>query len=134
MQNPVWCYVYWDFKTAEKEKMMHMPSFMSFVLKVSFFSDDDKLTETFDINISPSDKEQYVLLPPTETAARIDLYAEFRNAEPRCLAKSGLLSMPKGCPELNFSAIENDVPEIIRLSGFSNLVRTHYFNHRQSFS
>lgn len=134
MQNPVWCYVYWDFKAAEKEKMIHTPSFMSFVLKVSFFSDEDKITETFDINISPSDKEQYVLLPSSETAARIDLYAEFKNAEPRCLAKSGLISMPKGCPELSLSAIDSDVPEIIRLSGFSNLIRTHYLNHRQSFS
>ena len=52
----------------------------------------------------------------------------------RCLAKSGLISMPKGCPELSLSAIDSDVPEIIRLSGFSNLIRTHYFNHRQSFS
>ena len=85
----------------------------SFVLKVSFFSDEDKITETFDINISPSDKEQYVLLPSSETAARIDLYAEFKNAEPRCLAKSGLISMPKGCPELSLSAIDSDVPEIM---------------------
>ena len=72
-----------------------------------------------------------------ENAARIDLYAEFRNAEPKCLARSELVSLPKGCPELSLSALsamENDVPEIIRLSGFSDLIRTHYLNHRQSFS
>ncbi len=134
MQNPVWCYVYWDFKVADKEKILHTPSFMTFVLKVTFFSDDEKVTETFDINISPSCREQYVLLPSSETAARIDLYAEFKNMEPVCLAKSGLVSIPKGCPELGVTAIDSDIPEIIRLSGFPELIRTHYLNHRQSFS
>ena len=134
MQNPVWCYVYWDFKTSDKEKIIHTPSFMTFVLKVTFFSDDEKVTETFDINISPSCKEQYVLLPSSETAARIDLYAEFKNMEPACLAKSGLISIPKGCPELGKTTIDSDIPEIIRLSGFPELIRTHYLNHRQSFS
>jgi len=134
MQNPVWCYVYWDFKESDKEKILHTPSFISFVLKVIFFGDDESVQETFDINISSSCKEQYVLLPPRETAVRIDLYAEFKNAEPRCLAKSGLIYMPKGCPELGFSVVDTEVPEIIRLSGFTNLIRTHYLNHRQSFS
>jgi len=97
-------------------------------------ADDENVLETFDININASSKEQYVLLPPKETAVRIDLYAEFRNAEPRCLAKSELIYMPKGCPELSFSMVDTNVPEIIRLSGFTNLVRTHYLNHRQSFS
>ena len=68
MQNPVWCYVYWDFKAADKEKILHTPSFLTFVLKVTFFSEEEKVTETFDINISPSCREQYVLLPSSETA------------------------------------------------------------------
>lgn len=134
MQNPAWCYVYWDFKSSEKEKIVHTPSFLNFILKVCFLSEDDgSVKETFDINISSTEKEQYVLIPSSETKARIDLCAVFRNAEPMCLARSGTVTIPKSCTELCLSAMD-DVPEIIRLSGFSDLIRTHYMNHRQSFS
>lgn len=136
LRNPVWCYVYWDIRNAEKEALAKSSSFSSIVLKISFFSEEDnvKPIESFDISVSLSDRDQYVLLPITEHSFRIDLYAEFKNQPPKCLAKSRTVLISKDCPEISSELLDEHSSEIMKLSGYPELIRSHFLNHRQSFS
>lgn len=136
MRNPVWCYVYWEISEAERSEIKHHPAFESVVLRVSFLETaaSDRPTESFDISVSLSDREQYVLLPSSESFCRIDLCAEFRNAKPRLLAKSAVIRIPQGCPEISTVTMQKEISPIMQLSGLDDLLKTHYQNHRHSFS
>ncbi len=136
MRNPVWCYVYWEISEAERSEIRHSPAFESVVLRVSFLETaaSEKPAESFDISVALSDREQYVLLPSSESFCRIDLCAEFRNSKPRVLARSAVIRIPRGCPEISTVAMQKELSPIMQLSGLDDLLKTHYQNHRHSFS
>lgn len=136
MRNPVWCYVYWDIKETDLRAIQSVPSFITMLLRISFFSlaGDDKPSGTFDIPVALDIREQYVLLHAGEYAFSIELVAEFRSVEPRHLAYSGKKLIPQGCPDVSSASLEKPVSKVLELSGLPDLMRTHYLNHRQSFS
>ncbi|MBQ0166322.1 MAG: DUF4912 domain-containing protein [Treponema sp.] len=138
LRNPVWCYVYWDIREADRESLSHSTSFASLKLKISFFPEADavKATESFEVSVSLTDKDQYVFIPNSENYFRIDLVAEYKNQPAKLLASSRVLTIPKGCAELEMgtAAMEAEVPPVLKLSGFPELIRSHYTNYRQSFS
>lgn len=136
MRNPVWCYVFWDIKESDLKKILSTPSFISLLLRVSFFSkeDDEKPAESFDIPVESSIRDQYVLLRAGEYAFSIELIAEFRTVEPKHLAFTGKKLLPQGCPDLSSAALGKPVSPIMELSGYPELLKTQYINHRQSFS
>lgn len=138
LRNPVWCYVYWDIRDADREAISHSPDFAALKLKISFFSDADavKPSESFEVSVNLTDKDQYVFIPNSENFFRIDLCSEYRNQPAKLLASSRVLTIPKGCAELEMgpAAMEAEVSDIMKLSGFPELIRSHYTNYRQSFS
>lgn len=138
LRNPVWCYVYWDIREADREMLAHSSAFASLKLKVSFFSEADaaKPSESFEVTVSLSDRDQYVFIPNSERYFRIDLCAEYRNQPAKLLASSRVLTVQKGCAELEMgpAAMETEVSPVMKLSGFPELIRSHYTNYRQSFS
>lgn len=136
LRNPAWAYVYWDISTNDLERIQVASNFSSLVLKLCFFSKDDseKPIETFDVSVNETDRDQYVLLPTVAYSLQINLFAEYKNALPDCLARSKVIVLPEGYPELGSAILNGDSSEIEKLSGFNELIRTHYINHRQSFS
>lgn len=138
LRNPVWCYAYWDIREADREMLSHSPDFSSLKLKVSFFTEMTavKPLESFEVTVSLTDCEQYVFIPNSEKYFRIDLCAEYKEQPSKLLASSRMLTIPKGCAELEMgtAAMEEDVAPIMKLSGFPELIRSHYENYRQSFS
>lgn len=138
LRNPVWSYVYWDIREADRETLTHSALFAALKLKVSFFPEADavKASESFEVTVSLSDRDQYVFIPNSERFFRIDLCAEFRNQPAKLLASSRMLAIPKGCAELEMgtAAMDQEVSPIMKLSGFPELIRSHYSNYRQSFS
>lgn len=136
LRNPAWAFVYWDLNESDYREVLQTKSFSSFMLRVLYFSsaEDETFTEVYDIPVRCEDSDRYILLSQAETAVRIDLIAEFKNHEPRVLARSRKIMIPKGCPELTSRSISEKKDPVLELSGFSELCRSHYMNHRQSFS
>lgn len=136
MRNPVWCFVYWDFRDADFIATTKSSGFLGFVLRVSFFEDqkDVKPSDGFEIPVSNQDREQYILLPATAKCVRIDLVAEFKNIEPECMAVSRVIAMQKGYPDISSASLGREVSPIMKLSGLPELLHSQFINHRQSFS
>jgi hypothetical protein len=136
LRNPVWCFAYWDIRDSELQSVLSTPSFTSLILRVTFCADDSRGNprDSFDIPIASSDREQYVLLRAGERAFYVELIAEFKNVEPRFLARSKKVLLPRSCPEISSLSLDREVSPLAALSGLPELLRTHYINHRQSFS
>jgi uncharacterized protein len=138
LRNPVWAFVYWDFKESDVKRLRSQNSLTSLMLRVSFFDEEEsqKPSEAFDVQVSLSDREQYVLLPAGKKFVRIDLVAEFRNQPVETFAASRMLELPHGCELLTKALPGRDIKidPVLELSGMSELLRSHYTNHRQSFS
>lgn len=135
LRNPVWCYVHWDFKEEDLDNILADPSFISFAITVSYYNETklDKAVETFDIQINTTDRDQFILLSSQMFSFRVELVARFESEEQRFLASSLLISLPKGCPEISLSSLQQDFSPIQELSGLPNLLTTHYNEYRQSF-
>lgn len=137
LRNPAWVYVYWDLNESDCRDAQQTKSFTTFVLRVLYYSDknDEKPIEMYDIPVKAEDRERYIFLSQTENVFRIDLVAEFKSLEPRILARSKKIIIPKGCQEINSYSIKKDqIDSVLALSGLFELCKTHYTNHRQSFS
>ncbi len=143
MRNPVWCFVYWEVSDADKAAVLAAENFEQLVLRVSFFENraSAKARESYDIPVTCENREQFVLLPSNELFVRIDLVARNGDLPVQVLAHSAMITIPQGCPEISSLAVSNamtsadsDIPEIMKLSGLPNLIKSQYQNHRQSFS
>lgn len=136
LRNPAWIFTYWDLNEADEREVKQTKSFTSFVLRVLYFAnmEDEKTLEVYDIPVGNDDKDRYVFLSQTEKIVRIDLVAEFKNVKPRVLARSKKIEIPKGCQEISSRSLMQEVDPVLVLSGFPELCKSHYINHRQSFS
>lgn len=136
IRNPAWVYVYWDISSFDIEKLQKNHSFSSLSLKLSFFSrtDTEKPSDVFDISVSLKDREQYILLPTTNYSLRVDLVSEFKNQLPQVLAYSKTINLPQNLPQINTKTLEQDISPIMELSGFKEIIKNHYLNHRESFN
>ncbi len=135
LRNPVWAYVYWDIREADFQKIQKTAGFTSLVLRVSSFSNQDsvKPSDYFEISVSVSDRNQYILLPASVKNIRIDLVAEFKGSASELLASSKKINLPHMPAELMLPLPDLRISPILELSGLRELLRTHYLNHRQSF-
>ena len=136
IRNPAWVYVYWDISSFDIEKLQQNHSFSSLSLKLSFFSrtDTEKPSDVFDISVSLKDREQYILLPTTNYSLRVDLVSEFKIQLPQVLAYSKTINLPQNLPQINTKTLEQDISPIMELSGFEEIIKNHYLNHRESFN
>lgn len=135
LRNPVWAYVYWDIREADFQKIQKTTGFTSLVLRVSSFSNQNsvKPSDYFEISVSVSDRNQYILLPASVKNIRIDLVAEFKGSASELLASSKKINLPHMPAELMLPLPDLRISPILELSGLRELLRTHYLNHRQSF-
>lgn len=133
LRNPVSLFVWWDLSEAVLEKIRE--SFGTLSLTVYFFDDSraEKISETFDIRISPEDREQYVIIPAGKKFVRVDLVCEC-DGKKDPLAFSQLLSLPQTPKIISMRPGETlDIPQIMEISGAAELLREHYNEYRQSF-
>lgn len=136
IRNPAWVYVYWDISTFDVETLQQNPAFESLMLRLCFFErgNDEKPVEFFDISVNIKDREQYILLPTTAYSLRVDLMTELKNQQPEMLTYSKTINLPQNLPEITTETLEQDISPIMELSGFKNLLKNHYLNHRESFN
>ena len=135
LRDPGWVFVYWDFHSALLSAVTGNYQFESFFLRVNSLSSAKPaaVTDFFDVDVGLHDRKWYVHLSGRDYACRIDLYARNSQEREQLLAKSIELVIPVACAgEPPFADHKRNSP-LVELSGFSELWKTHFRNHRQSF-
>ncbi len=136
LKNPAWVFVYWDIHEDELNKVKNTAGFTSLCLRIAFFPDNlegTKASDTFDLSVSFTDRAQYILLPAGDKYLRVDLVAEFKNASAQTLAFSRKIPVPSISDKNWMPVPEMRISPVLELSGFKELLKTHYTNHRHSF-
>jgi hypothetical protein len=142
--NPVWLYVYWDISVQDWAIINANKVRAALILRVAVLGGDGQVVqkESFDVPVVLTDTDQFILLPSGECTAgkygvrkyiRVELILETPAEKPRLLSVSGSVPLTRSCPDFRESLL-NDDPPMLELSGFKELMRTHFLQHRQSFS
>ena len=136
LRNPAWAYVYWDISAADLQDVINVKGFTKLLLRVYFWESEtaDKIEDFCELTISVEDRAQYIFLPAGKKYFSIDLVAEFSNVEPQKLSTSRIVAIPAGAPVISLESLDKPISPILQLSGMQELLKTHYQNHRQSFS
>lgn len=136
LRNPAWVYVFWDISSSDLQEIINSNDFSKLILKVNFWESatSDKIIDLCELTISTEDRAQYIFLPVGKTCFSIDLIAEFTNFEPKRLTTSRRVSIPEGAPVISLKSLEMPISPILKLSGMQELLKSHYENHRQSFT
>ena len=135
LRNPVWVFVFWDISDTDMNMLKTLPDY-SLGLRVCILSSETDLTpqEVLDIELPNGVNEQYVLIPSGKSFLRIELvYSSGSTRE--VLAFSPVISIPKSSSYIeNYQpGVQNDFPEIIKLSGIEKILSDQYTNYRHSF-
>lgn len=136
-RNPAWAFVFWDISAEALKRISESSRFKSLVLRISYFEhlDDTNPTEYYDMALSLSDREQYVLLEAGKKFFRVDLVALLSDGASDNLTVSEKIQIPK-TPQIfskAFPGEELEIPKILELSGLKTLLKSHYEKYRQSF-
>ena len=137
LRNPAWVYVYWDIKNSDLQRLNSDDLFKGLCLRVSYWDnqEDEKPLESFDIKISFTDRQQYILISPEQKLLRVDLVALYAGKDDENLAVTQKIEMPKGSPLLNaLPGREVELSLAVELSNMKNLLTEHFEEHRESFS
>lgn len=134
LRNPISLFVWWDLSEWTIKKIKAERAAMR--LCVYFFEslEDEKPADAFDIQLSYSDRENYVIIPNGKKIVRVDLLSESAGKS-EILAHSEKISIPKGSPIMASKPGEKlAVSRIVEHSGVAELLRRHYNIYRQSFN
>lgn len=136
LRNPAWAFVYWNISEADINTLSNGFD-TSLILRVCTLKDKEEQTpeDTFNIQISMNDKEQYILLPAGKRFFRVDLLCNI-DGFIDILASSAVLEIPEGTEKLAniHPGNQNNISKILELSGMNELIMNQYKNHRESFS
>ncbi|MDR3311947.1 MAG: DUF4912 domain-containing protein [Spirochaetaceae bacterium] len=146
LRSPVWLYVYWDISMADQRHLQTHPSEL-LSLRVALFDGPGRLApESFELPLPENGRDQYVLLPAGKKSVRLELVAgdtvqhtttgpdDSDSVSPvRILALSPEIPLPHLSPDFSLAFGEGLSP-LLELSGFRDLLHTHYLNHRECFS
>jgi hypothetical protein len=135
--NPVWLYVFWDISASDRARIDAGRQQAALILRVTMLERGGKIAprESFDVPVSVSDIDQHILLPASaddEKNIRVELILETQTEKPRLLAVSAPVPLSRPCPDFRESFLSEQSP-LLELSGFKELMRTHFLKHRQSF-
>lgn len=138
LRNPAWAFVFWDLKESERQRIEKAENGESLFLRVRFFDtdSDEKPSDSFDMKVTLSSNEQYVLIPAGKRYAVIDLAKNTDSDGPQLLASTPRITIPQESEQILLYRPGKtfDMSTLVRLSGMPELLRTHYVNYRQSFS
>ena len=135
LRNPAWAFVYWNISESDLHNLKK--GGFSLSLRVCSLAQkvDVKPEDTYDVQISFSDREQYILIPSGKQFVRVELVSTIGNSC-RILASSNIVEIPR-CSKLLTDmqpGKDDGMAPIISLSGMKELLLDHYKSHRQSFS
>lgn len=136
LRNPAWAFVFWDIREADAKRLQENGASLFLHVMPFISAEDEKPSDSFDIQIGFDDREQYVLMPAGKRSVVIQLAHTSEEQVPVVLASTASIEIPRECDlVLNMQPGKKiQTSEIHRLSGLEVLLRKHFVNHRQSFS
>lgn len=134
LRNPISLFVWWDLSEWTIKKIKSERSQLRLVVYFFESMEDEKPADAFDIQITYSDRENYVIIPGGKKIVRVDLVSECAGKS-EALAFSEKIVIPKGSPIMALKPGEKlGVSRIVEHSGVAELLRRHYNTYRQSFN
>src|SRR5574344_1298131 len=136
LRNPAWAFVYWNLSETDMHAIKKAgPNALLLRVCPLDTADSMKSPDSFDVQISASDSEQYILLQGGKPFVRIDLVFVSHGTSD-VIASSRIIEIPHGSPLLQDMQPGRDkgISPVMELSGMKMLLADHYKNHRQSFS
>jgi hypothetical protein len=129
-RHPVWIYAYWDFSARDWARIRKAADpALSLHVQILDEAHHPVPAESFSTPLATVDRDEYVHLPPGKKIVRLEL--AFGD---ELLAVSSEVQMPHNCPLFSSAISGEPIPPLLELSGFRDLCRNHYLNHRQSLS
>jgi len=136
LHNPAWAFVFWDTRNSLQGENGTEGMF----LHVCIFSsnEDESPTDFFDIQAPSRCGEQYVLLPPGTKSFAIELKIPpaLPGEKPEIIAFTEKIQIPQENPVI--AGIKPgqkvQVPPMVSLSGFEQLLSAQFREHRESFA
>ena len=137
LANPAWLFVFWNLGEADLHMLKTLGSYSLKLRVCSLESPKDPVPEeAFEVQTVTESQEQFILLPTGKKFIKIELVYVTATAG-KVLAFSPVVSIPQGSAVLNDLQLGRDddnMPEIIRLSGMEKILKNQYKNYRHSFS
>jgi hypothetical protein len=157
LRNPVWLYIYWDISDNDLD-VISSTSGCRPALNIVIFDSEHQLVagdssrggvthecnssgerqapsaDSFIMPIAIDDREQYVLLPAGKAAACVELVLNMRNGKRQVLAVSSVIPLPWSSLDFSSVVTKKSIPPMLSLSGFHEIIREQYQQHRHSFS
>ncbi|MCL2477927.1 MAG: DUF4912 domain-containing protein [Treponema sp.] len=125
VRDPLWVYVYWEVKGADREVFDRALDFNGYFLKVSPWGRTAP-DEIFTVPLNSDDNARYLGFPPAEDnteilhrSYRVELFAE-RGGDEILLAASNPFKLPILSPRIDRKEKDDNSP-LINLSGIKNL-------------
>lgn len=138
LRTPTWAFVFWDIRESLLESILENDGFDGLFLHVAFFDGPtvEVPSDSFDIQIKTTDREQFVFIPSGKRYVIINLKSRWQDKDSQVLAYTRRIEIPKECNELtNLQPGKKlELPPLVKLSGMEELLSEHYKNHRQSLS
>jgi hypothetical protein len=135
LRNPVWLYIYWDISDNDLD-IINSTSGYRLMLNIVIFDSENKpaVRDSFIMPAALDNREQYVLLPAGKAAARVELVLDMRERKRQVLAVSSVIPLPWSSIDFASAVTKKNIPPMLSLSGFHEIVREQYQQHRHSFS
>ena len=137
LRNPAWAFVFWDMQEDVFSALLADEDFGGFFLQPAFFDsrDAEAPLDFFDIQVSPADRQQYVLIPPGRKIMAVYLKCNRGGKGIQTLAYSERIALHGDSPLLAGlqPGKKLDLPPLVQLSGMEALLREQYRQHRQTF-
>jgi hypothetical protein len=135
LRNPVWLYIYWDISTSDLSLIRSLTGTQASLRVIIHDKDGNpSLSDSFAMPLELDCREQYVLIPGGKKAVQIELGYEKKGGKKQTLAVSPVISLPEGNMDFSAMLTKTSIPPMLALSGFHEVVRDQYINHRQTFS
>ena len=135
LRNPVWLYIYWDISGTDLD-FIHSTPLCKLALNIGIFDSDNKpvASDSFIMPIALDIREQYVLLPAGKAAACVELVLDMYGGKRQVLAVSSVIPLPWSSIDFSSVITKTSIPPMLALSGFHEIIREQYQQHRHSFS
>jgi hypothetical protein len=125
LRDPVWAFVFWEIKTADRQAYEETPGFNGYQLHIVSLQPGKSAEEdSFFIDVDVMDRAWYVCFPSSKGWFKVELRMK-KSKETFLLAESPPFKIPQSITSLRQTIDTNPLASILLLSGLDELEITH---------
>ncbi|MDR3284878.1 MAG: DUF4912 domain-containing protein [Treponema sp.] len=132
LRNPVWLYIYWDISAVDLA-IIRSSRRRQGLLTITMLDGGGKPLsgDSFAIPLSIDSREQHVRVPEGKRAVRVELAVNEEPEKRRVLAVLPKVPLPENTLDFPSLVTKKNIPPMLALSGFQEILRGQYLRHRQ---